>query len=149
VSLSSSFVLRGRTTNNKESDMRLQLWIATQENDSECYNLVSTTKKNLIEQMNEHNPLDYKAVAKVEIRAASSFEFFELVTGEGGGRAPEAYDIRDWYTVRIVDGKVEGLNVSIEVPTGPQVIEPISAKELVDEALNSDGSPAPGRVRHY
>lgn len=66
--------------------MKLTVWIATQEGDSQCYNIVARTKKEALEQMRHRGFFDFAAPRKVVIEYKDAFELFTMVTGEGGGR---------------------------------------------------------------
>lgn len=82
---------------------KLKVWICDYVNDSDCYNTVSKTKKDLLEQLNkakwstDETAEDIKKrfgdVHRVEIEFKDAFDLFEFVTGEGGGRTAYAYDI--------------------------------------------------------
>lgn len=98
--------------------MRLTLWFAINEGD-EAYNLTDVTKKALLEKVNEYNPIDFRAFAKVEIRATNGADFFQMVAE--GGLNPESYDVRDWYKPHIEGGKLLGLRRCDERPTAAPV----------------------------
>ena len=71
---------------------KLVVWIAVQEGDSACYNLVAKTKKaclELIAANDRDNPSGesyYEAPKKREIVYKDAFDLFYQVTDEGGGR---------------------------------------------------------------
>jgi len=66
--------------------MKLTVWIAEQESDSPCYNIVARTRKDALAQIEKHSFRDYSAPKKVVIEYKDAFELFDLLTSEGGGR---------------------------------------------------------------
>jgi hypothetical protein len=80
-----------------EIDMaKLVVWIAVQEGDHACYNLLAKTKKACLELIAQndrdwigHNPSGktrYDAPKKREIVYKDAFDLFYQATSEGGGR---------------------------------------------------------------
>lgn len=65
---------------------RLKLWIAKQDSDSACYNLLSKTRKGLLAQIKQQSHVTYHTIERVQITYKDAFDLFEWVTGEGGGR---------------------------------------------------------------
>jgi hypothetical protein len=64
---------------------KLTVWIATQNDDAQCYNVIGKTKKSVLEQI-AGLANRYEAPKKVEIFYNDAFDLFEYVTSEGGGR---------------------------------------------------------------
>ena len=66
---------------------KLTVWIATQNEDSQCYNIIGKTKKSVLEKIAGLASRDsYETPKKVEIFYNDAFDLFEYVTSEGGGR---------------------------------------------------------------
>lgn len=62
-------------------------WIALCKDDYECYSIIGRTKRAVMRQLAERSDRDcFEPVEKRVIRYTSLFDFFDLVTGEGGGR---------------------------------------------------------------
>ena len=67
--------------------MKLTVWIAEQNHDSQCYNVVARTKKECLEKIaTQYKPQDFDAPQKVVIEFKDSFDLFEYITSEAGGR---------------------------------------------------------------
>lgn len=64
----------------------LTYWVARQNDDSPCYNIIAPTRKACLAQMaaNPHN--QYEEPVKREIYYTNAFDLFEQATSEGGGR---------------------------------------------------------------
>jgi hypothetical protein len=72
--------------------MKIKLWIATQEQDSSCYNLIAKTKKELLQQIEKHSHVRYCEIAQVESNFRDAFDMFDWVTSENGGRSIYTFD---------------------------------------------------------
>ncbi len=71
--------------------MKLTVWLAEQNADSQCYNLIGRTRKEVRAQIEkrlaEGESIDtYGEPVKVVIEYADAFDLFDRLTGEGGGR---------------------------------------------------------------
>jgi len=65
--------------------MKLTFWVAIQEQDSACYNLVGRTKKEVLDKITrQHYGDEYNQLAHVEIEYDNGFQLFDMLTGEGG-----------------------------------------------------------------
>lgn len=64
--------------------MKLKFWMAAQEEDRDCYNIIGRTKKEVIEEVRSSDR--YKTLYHLEIEYKDAFELFEKATNEGGGR---------------------------------------------------------------
>ncbi len=77
--------------------MKLTVWIAEQEDDHNCYNIVAKTKKECLAKVKEWSSgninTTYKELFKCEIECKDMFDFFEMLTAEGGGRSPYSMKI--------------------------------------------------------
>jgi hypothetical protein len=60
-------------------------WYAEHLDDHQCYSIVTRTKAEAVKQRNQ-DPECFGPVEKRTITYDSLFDFFEIVTGEGGGR---------------------------------------------------------------
>lgn len=67
--------------------MKLTVWIAEQNEDSPCYNIIARTKKDALAQIASRPSREFEAPRKIDIYYKDAFELFELTTGESGGRA--------------------------------------------------------------
>lgn len=65
--------------------MKLTVWIAEQNSDSTCYNIVGKTKKEVLHRVANHGGA-FEAPVKVVIEYKDAFDLFERLTDEGGGR---------------------------------------------------------------
>ena len=65
---------------------KLTYWIATQESDSPCYNIVSKTKKECLAKMKDFDAFVWEGPFKSTIVYADAFDLFAWVTSEAGGR---------------------------------------------------------------
>ena len=65
---------------------KLKLWIATQTEDSSCYNLIAKTRKELLNKIKDNFHVQYETIGQYEIIYKDAFHLFEWVTGEGAGR---------------------------------------------------------------
>ena len=82
----------------------MKIWIATQEEDSQCYNLIGKSKESVLRQIeDEDSCLHYEELYYVEIPKMTAFEMFAYFTGEGGGRSPYCYNVLATYK-RAKDG---------------------------------------------
>ena len=70
---------------------KLKIWIASQSEDSSCYNLISKTKKDLLIQIKKHDHIKYNTIGLYEIFYNNAFDLFDYVTSESGGRNPNIY----------------------------------------------------------
>lgn len=62
-------------------------WIARCKDDHECYSIIGRTKRAVMRQLAERSDQgSFEPVEKRVIRYTGLFDFFNLVTGEGGGR---------------------------------------------------------------
>lgn len=66
--------------------MKLTVWIAAQEGDATCYNIVARTKKDALAQMAQRSDTAWSAPIKRVIEYRDAFDLFEYLTSEGGGR---------------------------------------------------------------
>jgi hypothetical protein len=66
--------------------MKLHFWVATQDDDGECYNIVAKTKKDCLAQMAARTECEWEGPTKSVIEYANAFDLFDWVTGEAGGR---------------------------------------------------------------
>ncbi len=66
--------------------MKLTFWIATQESDSPCYNIISKTRKECLAKMQEYTEFEWDGPYKSTIVYADAFDLFAWATSEGGGR---------------------------------------------------------------
>lgn len=74
--------------------MKLKFWIAVQIKDHACYNLTDKTLKGLKSQIEKFGGLaSYDSIHHVSIEYNNVFDLFNRVTGEGGGRHPELYQV--------------------------------------------------------
>jgi hypothetical protein len=67
--------------------MKLTVWIAPQDQDRTCYNIVARTKQDALAQIAANQSTRYEAPKKVVIEYRDAFDLFERVTGAGGGRS--------------------------------------------------------------
>lgn len=65
--------------------MKLYVWIATQDTDSECYNIVTRTKKEALDKIKNHGG-EFSAPVRMVIEYKDAFDLFERCTSEAGGR---------------------------------------------------------------
>ena len=65
--------------------MKLTVWIAEQNSDSACYNIVGKTKKEVLHKVAVHGG-KFEAPVKVVINYKDAFDLFERLTDEDGGR---------------------------------------------------------------
>lgn len=65
---------------------KLTFWIATQDSDGSCYNIVSKTKKECIAKMEANPDTVWEGPFKSTIVYADAFDLFDWATGEAGGR---------------------------------------------------------------
>lgn len=65
---------------------KLTVWIATQEDDSSVYNIVTKTKAEALIEIGKRPSTRFEAPKKVVIEYRDAFELFELATSEAGGR---------------------------------------------------------------
>ena len=75
---------------------KLTFWIAEQHDDSDCYNLVARTRKDLIAKVRDYTGKDqyptnahqgrHDAPKKVVVEYKDAFDLFDLLTSESGGR---------------------------------------------------------------
>ena len=72
--------------------MKLKLWIATQNEDSSCYNLIAKTKKELLKKIAANSHTQYDEIAQVEATFKDAFDMVDWVTGESGGRETYTFD---------------------------------------------------------
>jgi hypothetical protein len=74
---------------------RLIIWIAAQNQDSGAYNLISKTKKGLLDKISESKisspHMIFEEPKKTVIQYKDAFDLFDQCTGEGGGRYSESY----------------------------------------------------------
>ena len=74
---------------------KLVVWIARQDDDSSCYNVVAKTRKACLEMVAATvaqwgNPSEapvYEAPIKREFDYKDAFDLWQQATGEGGGRS--------------------------------------------------------------
>ena len=74
---------------------KLVVWIARQDGDSACYNIVAKTRKaclelvakNGVQWINRNDDAGYEAPIKREINYKDAFDLWEQATSEGGGRS--------------------------------------------------------------
>ena len=66
--------------------MKLTFWIATQDADGSCYNIVARTKRDCLLRMAENAHVTWGGPHKSTVQYADAFELFDWVTGEAGGR---------------------------------------------------------------
>jgi hypothetical protein len=59
-------------------------WVA-ESNDHPCYSIVGRTKRECVERI-ENSGVPYGPVHRREIQYTDTFDLFDLLTGEGGGR---------------------------------------------------------------
>lgn len=65
----------------------LTVWIATQDYDNKCFNVIGKTRKSVLEQLAQRDDAHlYNAPVKVDIFYKDAFDLFEYVTSENGGR---------------------------------------------------------------
>lgn len=65
---------------------KLTVWIAEQNSDSQCYNIVAKTRKSALEQIAERDWVRFAQPKKVVIEYKDAFDLFEYLTSEAGGR---------------------------------------------------------------
>lgn len=76
------------------------VWIAEQDGDSGCFNVVVVTQKDAINQIKTvQDHIDWKKLYKVHIDFDSIFDLFVQVTGEGRGRCANSYTILSEYNI--------------------------------------------------
>ena len=68
--------------------MKLTVWIMTQDEDSECYNIIAKTKKAALEEAADRPRTKWSEPKKMEIHYRDAFDLFALATSEAGGRSP-------------------------------------------------------------
>lgn len=62
-------------------------WVAACNHDSECYSIIGKTKKEVLTTLKMRSDAHlYDEPVKRHVDYDDIFEFFDLVTGEGGGR---------------------------------------------------------------
>ena len=67
--------------------MKLRVWIAQQDGDSSCYNLIGKTKKSVTEQLSKAwNKEQFHTLVHIEIEYQGAFDLFDLCTSEIGHR---------------------------------------------------------------
>ena len=75
---------------------KLVVWIARQNDDSSCYNIVAKTRKAGLELVAKNvaqwssvlnSPPEYEAPIKREIHYQDAFDLWQQATSEGGGRS--------------------------------------------------------------
>jgi hypothetical protein len=67
--------------------MKLTVWIMTQNDDSECYNIIARTKKDALAQAAARTYCTWSEPKRMVIEYKDAFDLFDLATGEGGGRS--------------------------------------------------------------
>jgi hypothetical protein len=65
---------------------KFRCYIAEQDEDSHCYNIIARTKKELIKKMEESSHVTFFSAAYVELIYNDMFDMVDILTGEGGGR---------------------------------------------------------------
>ena len=75
---------------------KLVVWIARQDDDSSCYNIVAKTRKECLELVAKNvaqwssklnSAPEYEAPIKREIHYQDAFDLWQQATSEGGGRS--------------------------------------------------------------
>lgn len=64
--------------------MKLTVWIARQNDDSDCYNIVAKTKKDALRQIAERTEFEWEPPYKLEIVYKDAFDLYEWLTSEAG-----------------------------------------------------------------
>ena len=89
------YVAGNELTQGRIDMAKLVVWIARQDADSSCYNIVAKTRKECLELVAKNvsqwsNPSEapvYEAPIKREIVYQDSFDLWQQATSEGGGRS--------------------------------------------------------------
>jgi|694.fasta_scaffold48664_12 hypothetical protein len=70
---------------------KLVYWVASQDKDGSCYNIVAKTKKSCLEKIASTKawwgPSAYDAPVRREIHYKDAFDLFDKATDECGGRS--------------------------------------------------------------
>lgn len=66
---------------------KLTVWIMTQDQDSECYNIIARTKKDALAQAATRTYTKWSEPKRMTIHYRDAFSLFELATSEAGGRS--------------------------------------------------------------
>ncbi len=86
----------------------MKIWLAEQDTDAECYNVIAKTKKDLLEQLGENtpNPGDYyegyrayKEIFQIKVNVSDLFELLDRALGEGGGKNRWLGEVIEEYTL--------------------------------------------------
>jgi hypothetical protein len=68
----------------------MKIWIAEQNQDAMCYNLISQTKKDLIKELKHNHETNYgypcDRAYQMDIDTSNLFKLIEHLTSEDGGR---------------------------------------------------------------
>lgn len=78
----------------------MKVWIATQETDCACYNLLSRTKKELQERLRAIETANvYREAWQIDVDTSDAFELARHLTGEDGGRGSQMGDVIAHYQI--------------------------------------------------
>lgn len=66
---------------------KLTVWIMTQDDDNQAYNIIAKTKKDALEQASKRTYTEWSEPKRMTIHYRDAFDLFELATGEAGGRS--------------------------------------------------------------
>lgn len=68
-----------------EGGTTMIMWIAIQENDGDCYNLITKTKSELLKKLKQETS-HYSEAYQMDVDCSNIFALLENVLGEGGGK---------------------------------------------------------------
>ena len=66
---------------------KLTVWIMTQDNDAQCYNIIAKTKKDALAQAAARTYCTWSEPKRMEVHYRDAFDLFEMATSEDGGRS--------------------------------------------------------------
>ena len=91
----------------------MKVWLAIQNEDHSCYNIMARNKKSLIAELEPHvNETDYKGelrfqeVYQLDVDASDVFALLDDVLNECGGKNKYMGNVVCEYTARVKNGKV-------------------------------------------
>ncbi len=65
---------------------KLRVFIAEQQDDAACYNIMARTKKEMVSMMRTQGHVTFTRAALVELKYDSAFDLADMMTNEGGGK---------------------------------------------------------------